>query len=171
MIGWRVKIRCLCLDPTWLRICDEPAAFPYVADILVNSVYDPDKEEVAAFEEFVVCTVGWAAGRHRRFLCFRHIGRRLKRELWAPAASIRSQKSGWPTWRVKLNASRPINYEQIHFSAFAAQAGYRWHDLIPALVVSLLLAGLFYLMIPFLPPGLARGVGTAAFSRRICQSG
>jgi len=46
------------------------SAFPHVADIMVNSFYDPETEEVAAFEELVGSHGGLGGNQSKPFLMF-----------------------------------------------------------------------------------------------------
>jgi hypothetical protein len=87
-------------DP--LRLFGEHAAahlvrlsgFPHVGDIVVNSLYDPDTEEVAPFEKLIGCHGGLGARRHRPSCSCPRRGHHRMLRLLAPKRSTACSEGG-----------------------------------------------------------------------------
>ena len=69
-------------------------SFPHVADIMVNSLYDPETGEVAAFEELFGSHGGLGGDQMLPFLMF-PAEWKLKKEEIVGAMELHSQLQAW----------------------------------------------------------------------------
>jgi hypothetical protein len=68
--------------------------FPHVADIMVNSFYDPQLDEGCAFEE-LICFHGGMGGTQTRAFILHPVSLPLPREAIVGAARVHDVLSGW----------------------------------------------------------------------------
>jgi hypothetical protein len=96
--------------------------FANVGDLLINSVYDPDLEEVAAFEEQVGSHGGLGGPQNRPFL-LHPAGLALDGELLVGAPAIHRQLQ---RWAAQLDVTAPIAYAESQPTAPSEATGLRW---------------------------------------------